>query len=651
MAPYDDWNKVEEDDEEELQDMLLLETKKDVILFCIDCSPSMLEPREDPDDEDMPMKCHLSVALDAAMQIQKKKMISGPNDSTGILLFNTALKPQATNEQPAGLKDGMYLYQSISPLDVSKVREIQSLLDAATEDLDELKKVLPPMVGKTVAMGDVFTTCNWVFRDGAPKTASKRVFLITDRDDPQLVKGRQLITSARTNLRDMMNAGITIEPFFISTEEKPFDMSKFYNAVLQPNTFAENEDDDNERDPSVLPEAISISRIEELLAQMRIHEVPKRAQFSIPFQIAPGLTIGVKGFGLVTQHNKGAYKYFHDLGDRMEVANAKTVYVDEDRQAEVKRSNVLYGMAVGGAGEDDENPTSSTRAVKAGQRPFYTAEELRSLRTLGMEPSIKLLGFKDQSSLAFEDNTKHSVFIYPDDFTYSGSKRTFAALLKSMVKKEKVGLVLALTRRNSSPTFFALLPQQEKLDESGWMEEPGGFHLVPLPFADDIRAAKYEEGFTASQELEDAALAWISKLSLKGSGYQPDSYPNPALAYHNGQLEASAFQEEFDKDDFENLTDPNVKNIHKRAGELMRKWKEALENDESASVVAVAAAGSKRKADTSVDEEEIRSRYNSGQLAKLRVDQLKEFLKNKKQSTAGKKADLMDRVSEWFDKN
>jgi ATP-dependent DNA helicase 2 subunit 1 len=50
-------------------------------------------------------------------------------------------------------------------------------------------------------MGDVFSTCNWVLRDGyarvfinssygfntpfsAPKAATKRVFLVTDEDDP-----------------------------------------------------------------------------------------------------------------------------------------------------------------------------------------------------------------------------------------------------------------------------------------------------------------------------------------------------------------------------------------------------------------------------------------------------------------------------------
>jgi ATP-dependent DNA helicase 2 subunit 1 len=92
---------------------------------------------------------------------------------------------------------------------------------------------------------------------------------------------------------------------------------------------------------------------------------------------------------------------------------------------------------------------------------------------------IKFLGFKDESELAFEDNVKHSFFIYPDEmvrsppkkttdfsprliFTikaYSGSKRTFNALLKSMIQKHKIGIALALTRRNSSPTFCAVLPQ------------------------------------------------------------------------------------------------------------------------------------------------------------------------------------------------
>jgi ATP-dependent DNA helicase 2 subunit 1 len=63
-------------------------------------------------------------------------------------------------------------------------------------------------------------------------------------------------------------------------------------SVLLPNNLVEEEEN---TDPSVLPESISISRIEDLLSQMRFHEVPKRALFSVPFQLAENFTIGIKG--------------------------------------------------------------------------------------------------------------------------------------------------------------------------------------------------------------------------------------------------------------------------------------------------------------------------------------------------------------------
>lgn len=88
----------------------------------------------------------------------------------------------------------------------------------------------------------------------------------------------------------------------------------------------------------------------------------------------------------------------------------------------------------------------------------------------------------------------------------------------------------------------------------------------------------------ASDQLKDAARAWIDKLSVKNGTYPPDSYPNPgnqsrsppnvsssicslvlclALAYHNAQLQASAFREEFDVEAFEDMTEPNFEKIHK----------------------------------------------------------------------------------------
>ncbi|KAH9917274.1 ku70-like protein [Fomitopsis serialis] len=649
MASYEDWNRIEEDEEEELEDASHYEGKKDVILFCIDCSPSMLELYEDPKYEDL-QTCHLYTALEAAMNIEKRKVMVGPNDAVGIMLFNTTRRNES-NGQSAEIKKGNFVYQPIETINAPSVQEVMRLLEAAREDPNYLRESFPPMTEGRVPMGDVFTSCNWVIRDGAPKTATKRVFLVTDEDDPHPGAAKdRLITTARTTLIDLVQAGVTVEPFFISTEEKSFDPSRFYSSVLLPTNVV----DEDDASGNVLPESISIARVDDLLEQMRIREVPKRAQFSVPFQLAKDFTIGVKGYGLITEQKRGAYKYFAELGGRMEVANSRTVYVDEDTQVEADKARVQYGMELGAtaeSAEDEDEGGYGLRVAPANSRVFYTADELRSFRTLGLDPIIKLLGFKNRSSLVFEDNVKHSLFIYPDEMTYSGSKRTFTALLRTMINKKRIGLVLTITRRNASPQFCALLPQEEKVDEGGW-HEPAGFHLIPLPFADDIRAAPVEESVRASDELKDEARKFIDKLTVKNKngGYNPDAHPNPALGYHNAQLEASAFREEFDPAAFEDMTIPKYDQMHKRAGTLMKAWKEALLKDESANMTII-TTGSKRKADVSVDEAEIRSKYEVGKLEKLRVDQLKEFLKGKSQSVSGKKAELIDRVSEWLDKH
>ncbi|KAH9043941.1 SPOC like C-terminal domain-containing protein [Lactarius pseudohatsudake] len=632
MAPYDDWNKLDEEEEDELQDNSYFEKNHDVILFAIDCSPSMLALRDDPNYEDAKTS-HFLGALNAAVQIQKRKVIVGPYDSVGVMFYNTTRR----NESGPGseIKKGTYVYQPTSVINAPKILDLNQLINEARDNPDLLSEEYPP-TDKHIPVGDLFTSCNWILRDGAPKSASKRVFLITDNDDPHPgLHNPRLITSARTTLTDLLQAGVTVEPFFITSDDKSFNQHKFWTNVLVTDTSSED-------DADLLPPSLSINRIEELLDQMRFYESTKRALFSIPFELAGGLVIGIKGYGLVSEQKRGAYKYFVDLGDKMEVVDSRTTYVDEEQEAEVDKGGVQFGMTLGATVEDEDTEEHGfgTRSVGAGRRVFYTGDEVRSLRTLDLEPGLKLLGFKDRSELAFEDNVRHSTFIYPDEDAYAGSRRTFAALLSSMVKKGKIGIVRALTRRNASLAFCALLPQEESQGEM-WAE-PSGFHLIPLPFADDIRAAPIEEAFRAGKELVDAARALISKLALRNGTYPPDSYPNPALAFHYAQLEATAFREEFDA--------ASMTTIHKKAGPLVKEWRKLLQSDESANAVIV-EAGSKRKADVSLPEVEVRSRYETGALMQLRVDQMKDFLKSKSLALSGKKADLAGRIAEWLDEH
>jgi hypothetical protein len=142
---------------------------------------------------------------------------------------------------------------------------------------------------------------------------------------------------------------------------------------------------------------------------------------------------------------------------------------------------------------------------------------------------------------------------------YSGSRHTFSALLKSMVKQNRIGLVLTLFRRNSTPSFCAMLPQvvnpnqlslllnypihrkkalmkmnlQVSTLSNFHLQMKSGVHLLKMlqevcKLCWLLVIFQNPHMAIASNQLVEAAESWISKLSLKkNSGYPVDSNPNP----------------------------------------------------------------------------------------------------------------------------
>lgn len=74
----------------ELMGMQYQYASRDHILFCIDASPSMQTPypyRETPDGS-IKGKSALHQVIDAVAEIERRKVITGPADSVGVLLYN-----------------------------------------------------------------------------------------------------------------------------------------------------------------------------------------------------------------------------------------------------------------------------------------------------------------------------------------------------------------------------------------------------------------------------------------------------------------------------------------------------------------------------------------------------------------------------------
>lgn len=86
----------------------------------------------------------------------------------------------------------------------------------------------------------------------------------------------------------------------------------------------------------------------------------------------------------------------------------------------------------------------------------------------------------------------------------------------------------------------------------------------------------------------------MRRLRFKSGKYVSDIYPNPgeltipfvsslaALQYHQRQLQALAFEEDFDTESFDDKALPKYAGIHKAAGQFMTEWKKLVDDDERA---------------------------------------------------------------------
>ncbi|KAG8944549.1 ATP-dependent DNA helicase II subunit 1 [Tulasnella sp. 419] len=393
----DDWN-FKGDEEEELE-QTIFENARETILFCIDAADYMQELSRGKKGSS-----NLHRALKCAVDFQKRKVLFSPNDSVGILLFNT-------KEHYGGVfdvKDHHYLLQPIQQINAPQIKDLMALVEEAEVDSTLLKKKFEPL-NHAVPMATVFSCCVSVFRQCAPKTSVKRVFLITNNDKPPN-KPHDISVANRTYL-DLTDLGVSVVPFFLSNESNPFDLDRFYSGVLSDLYEAGNME----------PVPDPILGFDQLLEEMRIRESVKRALFSAPLQFGEDFSIGVKGYGLIIEQKKPVARKYANVGQTMEETEAVTTYFDSEQQTVVTKDQMVYGFKGGDAApkkgeeeEEEEEDAGQPRPSRKRQN-FFTAAEIREFKTFGLEPGIKILGFKDKDTLRFHDNIKHSYFLYPNE--------------------------------------------------------------------------------------------------------------------------------------------------------------------------------------------------------------------------------------------
>jgi ATP-dependent DNA helicase 2 subunit 1 len=175
-----------------------------------------------------------AAALKCAYQIMQQRIISSPKDMMGVLLFGTEeskFQDDTTNSRGGLQYPHCYL---LNDLDIPGAEDVKALR-AIVEDDDEAESLLIPST-EPVAMSNLLFCANQIFTTKAPSFGSRRLFIITDNDDPHATD-KNARSQAAVRAKDLYDLGVIIELFPISHPDHEFDRAKFYDVSL-PSTLS-----------------------------------------------------------------------------------------------------------------------------------------------------------------------------------------------------------------------------------------------------------------------------------------------------------------------------------------------------------------------------------------------------------------------------
>ena len=670
----DDPSRNDDQDDDEELDETEYKAVKDAVLFAIEVSPSMLKEPPTSRSKKADTNSPLLAALKCAFQFMQQRIISSPKDLMGVLLYGTEdFKFYDADEDAKGGWSFPHCYL-LTDLDIPEADDVKALKTVVEDDSAEASEIFKPTT-EPMTMHTVLFCANQIFQRRAANFASRRLFIITDNDNPP-GDNKAFRSQATVRAKDLYDLGVIIELFPISSSDHEFDQTLFYDDIVykaspsDPEAIIYNPTSIVDVDQKLKTGSTDgITLLSSLLSTIASKITPKRALFSaVPFELAPNLRISVKGY-LLYKHQQPARTCYIWLGG------------EAPKLAKGERKQI--------AREDDGRAVTKAEIRKAytfgGTQITFSEAETKELRHWG-DPVIRLIGFKPLKSLPFWANIKNSTFLYPSEDDYVGSTRVYSALYQKLSKSDKFGLCWFIPRRNATPVMAALIPTitapgtNDQPNPAGVSNTgaPQGLHLIPLPFADDIRQnppSTHDEPVRAPESLVDAMRPMIQQLNLPKGQYDPSRYPSPSLQWHYRILQALALEEDIPEKP-EDKTVPKYKQIDKRIGNEAVEWGKELEaafkgylaeNPNAASVGTKRVAsnggrsanshaggqpGDKRvktEPGQAMGEDDMRELWKKGKVSTLTVVQLKDFCTIKQINVTGKKADLVERIEVWFE--
>jgi len=368
--------------------------------------------------------------------------------------------------------------------------------------------------------------------------------------------------------------------------------------------------------------------------------------FALPFTIVH----------LVQKTTKPAPKYV-DAEDHQDL-RTETVYLDKE-SGEVVAPKKSY-LEIGPEKQKVIVKNTEKQATYAASKNFHA-----NACKLGMH----CLGFVDTSEVAQRDRLLkgQGKFVRPDE-TVFGGKEAFSALLTACAERRVSMLCADVYNTKSQVKYVALIPQVEN---DAYLGVPAGFHVVRVPFRDDLRQPEKTLGNAAQTSATETQIQVAEGLveSLELQEYHPTRISNPELQAHYKALEAIALN----KRKVEKISDdtaPPIEQLWKEHGVIahIRNFSRATygveqqdrggngdDDEEADDNDGNGIVGRKRKAakDAAIKTvlQEIHPGFESfvksakkGNLSEYTVDKLKTYLDAHNLPKGGNKASIISRI-------
>jgi len=595
------WEQIFDDDEEESEAGYANLGGKNVVLFVVDARREMHTTAQQAGTQTIFQRC-----IETVVDTYKHKIFNSGNDVLGVVCFGTTKKVPDTSD-----------FENISVVCAPEEASAASIimLEAMTYEDDPDKFSAEYGCDGSVRIHELLWQCQSLISEVKGKTASRRILLLSCCDDPHN-GDESLNIQARRKAKDLHDNNILLDVVPVNNTNKYFNTQLFYADIIK---LAD--DDWNGCQQS----------LENLTETVRKKTFVKRSTGRMKFNIN-GMTVGVAVFNMLGRSKK-PYKQKRDRVTN-ELIKSERIFVHPDQMVPLLPSDIGKFMNYGG-----KNIKMST-------------DEVKFIREFGeQENYLRLIGFRDKNTLKIGNHVKLPQFLYPCETLVKGSSNILNALISRCTEKDKIAVCSYKPRSSSGPSYVALVPQVEVVEDNDQVKPPG-FHIIHLPFVDDSRQVPdIRMKKDNPREAVDAAKDVITRLKLKR--FAP--VENAGLVSLYKHIEAHGLGKET-VEKVEDKTLPDMGKMKRDLGSASDKFLGEVYSEDydpetfkPAKLKKPGAASAKPPKQKITQEFDMQSAFQAGTVAKLTVDDLKIWLKSQGVPVTGKKkAQLVEDVQNIF---